>query len=61
MHSLAENLVQIGAMGLGVSLLVVWINHLKADRSETSSREPDRDSAETVPGSDKERGQPALN
>jgi hypothetical protein len=46
MHALAANLFQVGMLGLGVSLLLVWINHLKATRNRISLRERDENSAE---------------
>jgi hypothetical protein len=43
MHTLAGNLLQVGMLGLGVSLLIVWINYLKAERDRTSSSEESED------------------
>ena len=51
MHALAGNLLQVGMLGLGVSLLIVWINYLKAERDRTSSEEPDERSAEVLAAS----------
>jgi hypothetical protein len=48
MHALAGNLLQVGMLGLGVSLLIVWINYLKSERERTSSEEPDDGSAEAA-------------
>ena len=48
MHALAGNLLQVGMFGLGVSLLIVWINYLKAERDRTSSDEPEDRSAEVL-------------
>ncbi len=41
MHALAGNLLQLGMLGLGVSLLLVWIDYLKTSRDQSSSEEPD--------------------
>jgi hypothetical protein len=46
MHALAANLLQVGMLGLGVSLLLLWINYLKAERERSSSEESDERSAE---------------
>jgi hypothetical protein len=46
MHALAANVAQLVVLGLGVSLLVAWVNHLRAIREENSSREPERNPAE---------------
>ncbi len=51
MHTLAENLLQVGMLGFGVSLLIVWINYLKAERDRTSSEEPEDRSAEVLAAS----------
>ncbi len=46
MRALAANLLQVGMLGLGVSLLFVWINYLKAGRDRGSSEESGERSAE---------------
>ena len=59
MHALAANLLQVGMLGLGVYLLLVWMNHLKAGRDRLLSGEQDEGATEgatvpdrqTVPGS----------
>jgi hypothetical protein len=51
MHTLAGNLLQMGMLGLGVSLLIVWINYLKAGRDRTSLEEPEDRSAEVLAAS----------
>lgn len=48
MHGLAGNLLQVGMLGLGVSLLIVWINYLKAERDRASSDEHEDRSAEVL-------------
>jgi hypothetical protein len=51
MHTLAGNLLQVGMLGLGVSLLIVWINYLKAGRDRASSEEAEDRSAELLAAS----------
>lgn len=46
MRALAANLFQVGMLGLGVFLLLVWMNHLKAVRDRLLSREQDEGAAE---------------
>jgi hypothetical protein len=45
MHALAANLFQVAMLGLGVSLLLVWINYFKETRDRRSSQESDEDAA----------------
>jgi hypothetical protein len=37
MHSITANLIQIAALGLGISLLALWVDHLKASKSQLVS------------------------
>jgi hypothetical protein len=46
MHALATNLLQVGMLGLGVSLLLLWINYLKEDRERDSSDEREDQAAD---------------
>jgi hypothetical protein len=46
MHALAANLFQVGMLGLGVYLLLIWTNHLKARRDRPLSREQNEGAAE---------------
>jgi hypothetical protein len=46
MRVLAANLLQVGMLGLGVSLLLLWINYLKANHNRILTEEPDDCSAE---------------
>ncbi len=39
MHVLAANLFQVVMLGVGVCLLLIWTNHLKAGRHRLLSRE----------------------
>jgi hypothetical protein len=48
MHALAGNLLQVVMLGLGVSLLIVWISYLKAERDRTSSPEESEDRSAEV-------------
>jgi hypothetical protein len=50
--NLLANLFQIATLALGVCLLAVWINYLKAGRDRTSRQEQDCDSTDAGPGSE---------
>jgi hypothetical protein len=45
MHALVGNLVQLGMLGLGVSMLLVCINYLRSGRGQKPSQEADRGDA----------------
>jgi hypothetical protein len=51
MHALIGNLVQLGMLGLGVSLLLVCINYLKPGRDQKSYEEADRSDEEALAAS----------
>jgi len=51
MDALVGNLVQLGMLGLGVSLLFVCINHLKPGPNQNSHEEGDRSDAEALAAS----------
>jgi hypothetical protein len=51
MYALIENLVQLGMLGLGVSLLLVCINYLKPGRDQKSYDETDGSGAEALAAS----------
>lgn len=42
MHALVGNLIQLGMLGLGVSLLLVCVNHLKSGRSRMVEESDER-------------------
>ncbi len=51
MHALVGNLVQLGMLGLGVSLLLVCINYLKPGAVQKSYDESDGADAEALAAS----------
>jgi len=51
MRALVENLVQLGMLGLGVSLLLVCIHYLKPAPGENPYEEADGGDAEVLPAS----------
>ena len=51
MHALAGNLLQLGMLGLGVSLLLVCINYLKSEPNRTPSEEAEDSSSEALAAS----------
>jgi len=51
MHALVGSLVQLGMLGLGVSLLLVCINYLKSERDQKSYEESDRSETEGLAAS----------
>ena len=46
MQALATNVLQLGMLGLGVSLLLLWINYLKAHHERNASHVSDDSSSE---------------
>jgi hypothetical protein len=51
MYALIGNLVQLGMLGLGVSLLLVCINYLKPGRDQKLDEEPDCRNSEALAAS----------
>jgi hypothetical protein len=51
MHALVGNLIQLGMLGLGVSLLLVCINYLKPGAGQKSYEEADGGDAEALAAS----------
>jgi len=51
MHALVGNLVQLGMLGLGVSLLLVCINYLKPGPEQKSFEEADCSDEEALAAS----------
>jgi hypothetical protein len=48
MHALVANLIQLGLLGLGVSLLLVCIHYLKPELDPHSHEERDRSEAQAL-------------